>query len=374
MFRFPFASRSLFALVLLLPAAVAAQAAPAAGTGAAPAGSAALPAPAAAPAPTAAPSPAAAAPSGPTIDRGSLLAPTPAPRPATPALSPAPVVSDRTTDASIGANPRDVYAEDWWVHSRPIFELHGYLRVRAELFHGFALGRVDPPGFALWPQPADNSYADLSGGQHQVNLCGDNHISACEDKTQAGANMRFRVNPELHISDNLRILSQFDVFDNMVLGSTPDSYSMHPYTGTGNQNNGYQTSGYNTFAPVGIFTTTEGPPTSGINSLSNSVAFKRAWAEYMTPVGQLRFGRMPSQWGLGILANSGDGIDQDYQTNSDRIMFVSGIKSIDLYFGGAWDFVSSGPTSSSPYDINGGQAYNTCNLCNVNEYMLFVAR
>ena len=44
----------------------------------------------------------------------------------------------------------------------------------------------------------------------------------------------------------------------------------------------------------------------------------------MTPLGQLRFGRMPSHWGLGMLVNAGDGIDCDYQTNADRIMFVIG--------------------------------------------------
>ena len=129
---------------------------------------------------------------------------------------------------SIGANPKDVYAEDWWVHSRPIFEMHGYLRVRAELFHGFALGRLDNPSVALWPQPADNSYTDLGGTPHAVHLCGDSHIAPCDDKTQAGANMRFRINPELHISDNLRILSQIDMLDNLVLGSTPAGFANQP--------------------------------------------------------------------------------------------------------------------------------------------------
>jgi uncharacterized protein (TIGR04551 family) len=197
--------------------------------------------------------------------------------------------------------------------------------------------------------------------------------------------MRFRINPELHISDNLRVMSQVDAFDNMVLGSTPDSYAMQPpicvqdtstnppslkCTGT---TTGYRSAGYNTFAPIGIFTTTQGPPTTGINSLGNSVAFKRAWAEYMTPLGQLRFGRMPSHWGLGILSNSGDNIDADYQTNVDRIMFVTGIKSLDLYFAGMWDFVNTGPTNASPYDVYGGQPVNTCNLCNVNEWGLVIA-
>src|SRR5262249_21344182 len=149
------------------------------------------------------------------IDRGQLLEPSTAPRtpPATAPAAPAaePRETDRTKDASIGANPREVYAEDWWVRSHPVLELHGYLRVRAELFHGFALGRADTPENALWPQPADNSYTDVTGLPHAVNLCGDTGTAPCDDKSQAGANMRFRINPELHVSDNLRIISQIDM-------------------------------------------------------------------------------------------------------------------------------------------------------------------
>ena len=282
----------------------------------------------------------------------------------------------------VPANPNEVFSEDWWGKTRPVLEIHGYFRTRAELLHNFSLGRHDNPG-TLFPQPIDNSYQDSSGNNQFVSLCGSNGSTPCKDQTQSTANMRFRINPELHISDNLRIMAQIDAFDNMVLGSTPDSYALQPYNGTvnaGQHQSGYQTAGYNTFAPIGAFTTTQGPPTSGINSLSNSVNFQRAWAEYMTPVGQLRFGRMPSQWGLGILANGGEGaspgapgIDQDYQTNVDRIMFVTGIKSLDLYFAGMWDFVNTGPTNSTPFDVYGGQPVNTCNTCNVNEWGLVIA-
>ena len=125
--------------------------------------------------------------------------------------------------------------------------------------------------------------------------------------------------------------------------------------------------------PIGFLSTTQGPPTAGVNSLQNSVNVQRVWGEYMTPVGQLRFGRMPGHWGLGMLENSGDGIDSDYQTTLDRIMFITGIKSIDLYFGGAWDYVSTGPTNANAYSIYGGQPYDVCNLCNVNEWAAFVA-
>ena len=180
--------------------------------------------------------------------------------------------------------------------------------------------------------------------------------------------MRFRINPEIHISDNLRIVSQIDMLDNMVLGSTPDAYAVTPAA-----NGGYTSAGYNPYVPLGFFSTTQGPPTSAVNSIENSIAVKRAWAEYMTPVGQLRFGRMPDQWGLGMVHNAGDGIDSDWQSTVDRIMFVSGLRLIDTYFGGSWDFVSTGPTSATAYSVYGGQPYDTAQLSNVFQWSLFIA-
>ena len=100
------------------------------------------------------------------IDRGSLLQAPTAPTAPPAVVEPRP--TDRPLDASIGGNPKDVYAEDWWSHVRPILELHGYFRLRAELFHGFALGRADPPGAALWPQPLDNNFTDVLGVPHAV--------------------------------------------------------------------------------------------------------------------------------------------------------------------------------------------------------------
>jgi len=278
-----------------------------------------------------------------------------------------------TNDGTIGARPSEVYSEDWWAHTRPILEMHGYFRTRAELFHNFSLGRPAIMGDQqnLWPQPLDNSYTLPNGTPRQVLLCGSNGTSVCQDKTESGANLRLRLNPEIHISDNLRIMSQIDLLDNLVLGSTPDAYALRP-SGTGAT--GYRSAGYNGYAPLGGFSTTQGPPTAGVNGYRNSIDVQRAWAEYLTPVGQIRFGRMPNHWGLGMLINSGDGFDHDYQSNSDRIMFVSGIKSMDLYFGGAWDFVSTGPTNASPYDIYGGQPRNTANLTNVNQWVAFVAK
>jgi uncharacterized protein (TIGR04551 family) len=351
------------------------------------------------------------APTAPTPPQRAPLTPAPAlaPAPASPSALANPVRdqqdlaaqgAQRPTAGEVAANPQDIFSDDWWGRVRPIIELHGYFRTRAELFHNFSLGRHNStlqgndPQF-LFPIPADQSYSSSqlnSGSPGQaVNHCGNATSSvqtpsgACSDKTQSGANLRLRLQPEIHISDNLRILTQIDLLDNLVLGSTPDAYAMQP-AGTNSSStsgnpggnkasfpNGYQPAGVNGYAPLGLLSNTQAPPTAGVNGWTNSIAVKRVWGEYMTPVGQLRFGRMPGHWGLGMVENSGDGIDSDYHTTLDRIMFVTGIKSIDLYLGGAWDFVSTGPTSANAYTITGGQPYNTCNLCNVNEWAAFIA-
>src|SRR5438105_14668109 len=103
---------------------------------------------------------------------------------------------------------------------------------------------------------------------HQVNVCGNFANAPCEDKSQAGANMRFRLNPELHVSDNVRILSQIDMLDNLVLGSTPGGYANLP-KGTAA---GYQNAGASPYVPIGAFANTQAPPTTGVNSFKNSIA------------------------------------------------------------------------------------------------------
>lgn len=99
---------------------------------------------------------------------------------------------------------------------------------------------------------------------------------------------RFRWEPELKIADKLSILMQMD---------------MDGFWGTHDS----------------IF---------DIDSEINAIDFKfnRAWLKYMTPVGLLEIGRMPSDWGLGIFTNDGNGFDDLFGDNYngdtfDRVLF-----------------------------------------------------
>ena len=110
------------------------------------------------------------------------------------------------------------------------------------------------------------------------------------------------------------------------------------------------------------------PPTSGVNGLEDSLRVKRAWAEYATPLGELRFGRMPNHWGLGMLFNAGDGHDDDAQSTVDRVMFASGIKLLDLVIAGMMDFPNEGPTTRAPYA--GSEVYDRAQRDDVDQYGL----
>ncbi|MEC8194401.1 MAG: hypothetical protein VX127_16815 [Myxococcota bacterium] len=61
---------------------------------------------------------------------------------------------------------------------------------------------------------------------------------------------------------------------------------------------------------------------------SQTFKLKRAWMEFDIPVGKIRVGRQPSNWGLGLLANDGNGFDDLFGENHggstfDRFMFAT---------------------------------------------------
>ena len=164
-------------------------------------------------------------------------------------------------------------------------QLNGYLRVRGDLFDNLDLHRAaDPSGYYLFPRPLMN--ADQRG-------------------TLTSANTRFRMEPTLNVSEQVRVLAQVDMLDNLVLGSTPQ---------------GSFTSAAGAQFPVGTWT--QVAPSDGVNYDRNSILVKRAWAEVQTPVGLLSFGRMPSSFGLGILSHAGNGIDDDFGDSVDRVQFA----------------------------------------------------
>jgi uncharacterized protein (TIGR04551 family) len=201
--------------------------------------------------------------------------------------------------------------------SQPILTLHGYVRTRGELEDTFWLGRKVPSDEAQ-----QEPFSRFRPMERRSN-CG----SDCNVSTLQFANMRLRLAPQLNISEDVRVKMMFDLLDNMVAGSTPVSYY-------GTTNSGIQ-----------VFSSSLNPPdlyeNKYNNDLGHSVLVRAAWGEVRNrTLGELRFGRMPNHWGLGMMNNAGDQLDDDFSSTIDRLMAIT--KLIGIYFSASYDFIGEG--------------------------------
>ncbi len=197
-----------------------------------------------------------------------------------------------------------------------LFELDGYFRMRGESLNKLNLRNTpDSAGFNFFPKPLRAS------------------------STISDANMRLRLEPTINASETVRVRAQIDVLDNYVLGSSTSQVT----DGTGSP------------YPVPFYGTTRTFTPGDKTNDRDAVIPRRVWGELQTPLGLLSFGRMPSSWGLGILANEGKGLDQDFGDTVDRIQFALtpvGSPIGDLIFIPMYDFDSTGPIFADPH---GGQ-------------------
>lgn len=222
-----------------------------------------------------------------------------------------------------------------------LFVPNGYLRVRPELFNKFDLNRgPDPSGYSIFPPFSQSLLSPVAQGE----------------RTIFGTNMRFRFEPTLNVSEEVRIKMQVDALDNLVFGSTPEyAFSRSDR------------------ADFTVFSNSQSSPVSGINSLRDSIAVRRVYGEVSTPIwgGILRFGRMGSHWGLGMLHNDGNCLDCDRGDTVDRIMFVAEPAN-GFFVTPMVDWNAVGPTSDRTGE--GGQPFPLSNQDSVISLSIALAR
>ncbi len=161
-------------------------------------------------------------------------------------------------------------------------DLSGYFRTRFNYIRNGHLGTYVP-----------------SLGYGTSNIKPNAGLSENEDQNNYSFNMRLKLDPTINVSESIRVKSSINAFDNVILGSSPSSASL--------------------------------------------IDIKRLWGEINTPVGELRFGRLPFHWGLGILYNSGDNINSNYGDQVDGFLFSTRI--FDHYLTPGY-FISSGGAST----------------------------
>jgi len=223
------------------------------------------------------------------------------------------------------------WQQEWTEEKRKLelFTLDGYFRVRPNLFYKFDLGKgLDT---SLFPTRSET------------------------ENTQAGANMRVRLEPTFNVSEEVRLKLQVDMLDNFLFGSTPD------LTLDGGRN------------VFGIFSESQDSSASAVSALRDSIVVKRAYGEVSTPVGILRFGRMGSHWGLGMLRNDGNCLDCDFGDNVDRIQFVTE-PFAGFYVTPMVDFNDEGATSQEVTGDAQRESFDLSNADDSHSYVLAIAR
>ncbi len=158
------------------------------------------------------------------------------------------------------------------------FSLDGYYRVRAHHFNGvYTPDDPDDDVPALWArEPGTGRYI-----QH-----------------------RLRLAPSVNFGDGRAEFHMMaDAFDDAVWGDNEQLASTPLFAGS--------------------------PSSTGLDGQPvPNFEVKRAWAKFQTPVGPITVGRQPSNWGMGLLANDGDGFDDTFGENHygntfDRFVFAT---------------------------------------------------
>lgn len=207
-------------------------------------------------------------------------------------------------DSDADATEPEDAAEGWRTRARPRVDLEGSFRFRTHRWQRYHLGRDDAP-FARFRRSTE--------GIEPVGGCGDE--DACSNGPLRFADMRLRLSPSIHVADFASLHTTVDVFDGLMLGDGPRD-SVIPWSQEG----------------------------------SDTITLRRVWARLRLPsVGELRVGRMPAEFGLGLVQHAGNGIDDDAGSDVDRIEARGYVGPITLR--AAWDFAGRGETAGieSPF-------------------------
>jgi len=145
-------------------------------------------------------------------------------------------------------------------------------------------------------------------------------------KNASFGEMRLRLDPEVTYGPNpdlpiARLRFTIDGLDNVVYGDNARVFS------------------------VPLFAVDQSKTDRNGFDLTESLKLERAWIEFLVPIGQIRVGRMESQWGMGQLTHAGNGLaewGEFYRGETfDRILFAT--RPITLARG-----ISKGDTRQTP--------------------------
>lgn len=250
---------------------------------------------------------------------------------------------------------REITLDEWqrddWALVKPglsLLELDGYFRIRADALRRLDFENGTVTEFVSQNEPAPRYWPAADG-----------------KASFTGTNMRLRLEPTINVSEKVQVVTTIDIFDNMVLGTTPETVPPRR-SAPGTQDQG-------TEVPVNVLSRRQQSSVQGVNAITDSILVKRAYVR-LTALNEqleLRAGRMPNHWGLGMLFNAGDCLDCDFGQAVDRIALT--FRAANHLFTPLLDWVSSGPVVA-PFGELGSQSLDAVPWDDVPEYGLRIAK
>ncbi|PIE21004.1 MAG: hypothetical protein CSA66_00190 [Proteobacteria bacterium] len=165
--------------------------------------------------------------------------------------------------------------------------------------------------------------------------------------TLAWASIRLRYAPTLHLGQSLSVHVGFDALDNLVLGST------HANAG----------------GDVGfdLFHDTAAVPSAGEDGWRDSLRVRHLYGRWLAfDAVDVRAGRMPRRFGLGVTRHDGAGVDADFGTVVDAVR--AGVSVMGFRLETSWEFAASGATTAQQGEL--GQAKDLGQADDVSTYTI----
>lgn len=182
----------------------------------------------------------------------------------------------------------------------------------------------------MFATPADAAEVDFSGHYRARGLYYDNLSLSDTNPNALGPSSyidhRLRLIPAIHASSRVSVHAQIDLLPTTVFGDSPNTW-VDPVGG--------EAIALAYADGVAPYSDSE----DGGSYLQN-IQVTRAYADVYTDYGRLRFGRMPMDWGVGLLFNDGlDALDE-YGDSGDRVQFTT--RAGPVYVMGGYELIHEG--------------------------------
>jgi len=163
-------------------------------------------------------------------------------------------------------------------------------------------------------------YRTRALGFDSLSLSPDHDLS---ENLALGLDHKLQLRPTWAITGNVALHAQLDLLAGSGWGSTTDTWT-------------------DSVSGEAIDATSADGVTAGdsANTSMTNINVRRLWGDVYTQYGRLRVGRMPLEWGAGMLFNPGLDPNSDYGDTTDRIQFTTRLAGV--YLVGAWDLIQEG--------------------------------